>query len=365
MTDAVALHRADPSLPDPPAGAAGAVPRPAAARHGERILIVSDAWQPSVNGVVRTLEALTVELRALGHAVQVIGPERFFSLPLPSYPEVRLALPPPARLRAMIDGFAPTAIHIATEGPLGLAARRHCLARKLRFTTAFHTRFPEYLACRLPVPLTWSYAALRRFHAPADAVMVATPRLERTLRGRGFTRLRHWTRGVDTELFRPRDKSHLDGPRPISLYVGRVAVEKNLEAFLALDLPGCKYVVGDGPQLRWLQRRHPAVRFLGYKQGEELARCYAAADVFVFPSRTDTFGLVLLEALACGVPVAAYAVPGPLDVIGRSMVGCLDDDLGRAVQAALAVPAAACRAYAMGFTWRNSARQFAAIAAAA
>ena len=365
MTRAIALQRADPSLAGTPAGAVPAPSRPAATRHGARILIVSDAWQPSVNGVVRTLESLTAELRALGHAVLVIGPERFFSLPLPSYPEVRLALPPRARLRAMIEAFAPTAIHIATEGPLGLAARRHCLARKLPFTTAFHTRFPEYLACRLPIPLAWSYAALRRFHAPAAAIMVATPRLERTLRSRGFTRLRQWSRGVDTELFRPRDKAFLAGPRPIALYVGRVAVEKNLEAFLGLDLPGCKYVVGDGPQLRALQRRHPAARFVGYKQGEELARCYAAADVFVFPSRTDTFGLVLLEALACGVPVAAYDVPGPLDVIGRSAVGCLDDDLGRAVRTALAVPAAACRAYAMGFTWRDSARQFADIATAA
>jgi glycosyltransferase involved in cell wall biosynthesis len=364
MTRATAFERADPLRHGPFAGPA-APARAAAAPPGARLVIVSDAWQPTVNGVVRTLEWLTAELRALGHEVLVIGPDRFRSVPLPSYPEVRLALRPGARLRALVDGFAPTAIHIATEGPLGLAARRHCLRRGLPFTTAFHTRFPEYLACRLPVPLSWSYAALRRFHAPAAAVMVATPRLERTLRARGFARLRQWTRGVDTDLFRPRDKSFLAGPRPIALYVGRVAVEKNLEAFLALDLPGSKIVVGDGPQLGALRRRHPDVRFLGYRQGEELARCYAAADVFVFPSRTDTFGLVLLEALACGVPVAAYDVPGPLDVIGRAEVGCLDPDLGRAVRAALAVPAAACGAYALGFTWQAAARQFADIALSA
>jgi glycosyltransferase involved in cell wall biosynthesis len=353
----VTLRRVDPSLSGPPASAALAPPRPVVLPAG-RILIVSDAWQPTVNGVVRTLESLTAELRALGHAVLVIGPDRFFSLPLPSYPEVRLAVQPGRRLRAMIEAFAPTAIHIATEGPLGLAARRHCLGRRLPFTTAFHTRFPEYLACRLPIPPAWSYAALRRFHAPAAAVMVATPRLERALLSRGFARLRQWTRGVDTDLFRPRDKGFLAGPRPIALYVGRVAVEKNLEAFLGLDLPGCKYVVGDGPQLRALRRRHPEVRFVGYQQGEALARCYAAADVFVFPSRTDTFGLVLLEALACGVPVAAYDVPGPLDVIGEAAVGCLDADLGRAAMACLGIAPAECRRYAQGFSWQRCAEQF-------
>jgi glycosyltransferase involved in cell wall biosynthesis len=330
-------------------------------RHGARILIVTDAWHPAFNGVVRTIDSVTQELRTLGHEVQVIGTDRFHTLPLPSYPEIRLAWNA-GRLASMIDAFGPDAIHIATEGPLGLAARRYCLRAKMAFTTAFHTRFPEYLASRLPVPLGWSYAALRRFHAPAAAVMVATPTLERTLRERGFDRLRLWTRGVDTDLFRPRDKSFLDAPRPISLCVGRVAVEKNLEAFLRLDLPGTKYVVGDGPQLPSLRRRHPEVRFVGYKHGEELARYYAAADVFVFPSMTDTFGLVLLESLAAGVPVAAYPVPGPLDVIGASGVGSLQEDLGAAARAALAIEPERCRAHALTFSWAASARQFADIA---
>jgi len=328
---------------------------------GARLLIVTDAWHPAVDGVVRTIDSVTDELRILGHEVQVIGTDRFHTLPLPSYPEVRLAWNA-GRLAAMIDAFAPDAIHIATEGPLGLAARRYCLRAKRPFTTAFHTRFPEYLASRLPVPLGWSYAALRRFHAPAAAVMVATPTLERTLREWGFDRLRLWTRGVDTELFRPRDKSFLDAPRPISLCVGRVAVEKNLEAFLRLDLPGTKYVVGDGPQLASLRRRYPEARFVGYKHGEELARYYAAADVFVFPSMTDTFGLVLLESLAAGVPVAAYPVPGPLDVIGASGVGSLREDLGAAARAALAIDPERCRAHALTFSWAASARQFADIA---
>ncbi len=340
-----------------------AAPPPAA---GRRILIVTDAWRPGINGVVRTLESLETELRALGHEPLVIGTDRFRTLAMPSYPEVRLALRPAARLCAMIEEFEPDAIHLATEGPLGLAARQHCLARGRAFTTAFHTRFPEYLTSRrLPVPLAWSYGILRWFHAPSSAVMVATARLAGDLGARGFRRLRLWTRGVDAELFRPRDKSFLDAPRPIALSVGRVAVEKNLEPFLRLEMPGTKYVVGDGPQLAALRRRYPEVRFVGYKQGEELARYYAAADVFVFPSRTDTFGLVLLESLAAGVPVAAYPAPGPLDVIGASGVGCLDEDLGRAVRGALRIPGEACRAYALGFSWRASAEQFAEIAIAA
>jgi glycosyltransferase involved in cell wall biosynthesis len=330
-----------------------------------RILIVTDAWHPAVNGVVRTIDSLIVELRSLGHEVLVIGTDRFSTLPLPSYPEVRLAWRPGARVAALIEEFTPSVVHIATEGPLGLAARRYCIDRGMAFTTAFHTRFPEYLASRLPVPLAWSYAALRRFHAPSAAVMVATPTLENLLRSRGFQNLRLWTRGVDTSLFRPRDKSFLDAPRPISIYVGRVAVEKSIEAFLALELPGTKYVVGDGPQLAALRRRYPKVRFAGYRHGEELARYYAAADVFVFPSRTDTFGLVLLESLACGVPVAAYPVAGPLDVIGHSDVGCLDEDLGAAVRRAIGIPADRCRAYALAFSWASSARQFLDIALSA
>lgn len=258
----------------------------------------------------------------------------------------------------MIDDFQPSAIHIATEGPLGLAARRHCLKQGYEFTTAFHTRFPEYVQARWRVPLSWTYRWLRWFHAPASGVMVATPAMEAVLRNRGFSNLKRWSRGVDTRLFQPRPKDFLSYPRPIALYVGRVAVEKNIRAFLDLDLPGTKVVIGDGPQRAALCRRYPDVRFLGAKNGEDLARHYAAADVFVFPSRTDTFGLVLLEAMASGVPVAAYPVEGPLDVVDGSGAGCLDWDLGRAVEGALAIAPESCRAHALTFSWESSARQF-------
>lgn len=323
-----------------------------------RILIVSDAWHPQVNGVVRTLNTTRAELEALGHAVEIVGPDRFRTVPMPTYPEIRLAVAPGRPLARAIEAFAPEAIHIATEGPLGFAARRHCLRRGLPFTTAYHTRFPEYLRDRAPIPLALSYAVVRRFHAPAQAVMVATQSIEDDLKRRGFANIRRWSRGVDTALFRPREKGFLDLPRPISMYVGRVAVEKNIEDFLRLDLPGTKVVVGDGPQLGELRQRHPEARFLGARHGEDLARHYAAADVFVFPSRTDTFGLVLLEALAAGVPVAAYPVPGPLDVIGDSGAGALDEDLGRAVRAALAIDPRTCREHALRFSWRASAEQF-------
>jgi len=323
-----------------------------------RIVIVSDAWLPQVNGVVRTLMRTMDELVSLGHQTQVVSPDLFHSIPCPTYPEIRLALKPGRRLTRLIDAFQPCAIHIATEGPLGVAARRYCLRRKLPFTTAFHTRFPEYVQARIGLPLSVGYAALRRFHAPSHGVMVSTERLEQDLAGRGFRRLKRWTRGVDTELFRLRDKSFLDLPRPIHLYVGRVAVEKNIDAFLSLDLPGSKLVVGDGPRMAELARRHPKVHFAGPRQGEDLARHYAAADVFVFPSRTDTFGLVLLEALACGIPVAAYPVPGPLDVINGADVGFLDEDLASAARKALGIPAQRCRDYALQFSWRRSAEQF-------
>jgi len=323
-----------------------------------RIVIVSDAWLPQVNGVVRTLMRTVDEIRALGHEASVISPDLFRNLPCPTYNEIRLAVKPGRKLARLIDSFQPCAVHIATEGPLGIAARRYCLRRKLPFTTAFHTRFPEYVQARIGLPLSVGYAALRRFHAPASGVMVATASLERDLAGRGFSNLRRWTRGVDTDLFRPRDKSFLDLPRPIYLYVGRIAVEKNLDAFLDLDLPGSKLVVGGGPQMGELARRHPRVRFAGPRQGEDLARHYAAADVFVFPSRTDTFGLVLLEALASGLPVAAYPVPGPLDVIDGAGVGFLDEDLASAAHRALAIPSQRCRDYALNFSWRHSAEQF-------
>jgi glycosyltransferase involved in cell wall biosynthesis len=323
-----------------------------------RILIVTDAWYPQVNGVVRTLATTRAELEKLGHTVDVIGPDRFRTFPMPTYPEIRLALRPGGRLKGMIDGIRPDAIHIATEGPLGFAARRYCLQRGIPFTTAYHTRFPEYVRDRAPVPLALMYAIVRRFHAPAHSVMVATPSIESDLKDRGFHNIRRWSRGVDTDLFHPRDKSWLELPRPVFLYVGRVAVEKNIEAFLKLDLPGSKLVVGDGPQRADLAARYPQVHFAGARHGEELARYYAAGDVFVFPSRTDTFGLVLLEALASGLPVAAYPVPGPLDVVGGSDVGVLDEDLGKAALAALHIPPDRCRDYALTFSWRASAEQF-------
>ena len=323
-----------------------------------RIVIVTDAWLPQVNGVVRTMLRMVDELGALGHEVRVISPDLFRSVPCPTYAEIRLAVLPRRRLRRLIDQFQPCAIHVSTEGPLGRAARSYCRRRAYPFTSAYHTKFPEYVQARIGVPVGLCYGVLRRFHAASAGVMVATPTLRRELAARGFDRLLSWSRGVDTTLFRPRDKGFLDLPRPIFLYVGRVAVEKSVEDFLALDLPGSKLVVGDGPQLAEMTRRYPAVHFAGARHGEDLARHYAAADAFVFPSRTDTFGLVMLEALASGLPVAAYPVPGPLDVINGAPVGRLDTDLGRAAMSCLEIAPEACRRYAQGFSWRHCAEQF-------
>ena len=323
-----------------------------------KFLVVTDAWYPQVNGVVRTLATTGSELEKLGHTVKFIGPNQFRTAPMPGYREIRLALMPRRKLEKLITEYAPDVIHIATEGPLGWAARGICRDRRLVFTTSYHTRFPEYVAKRLPVPCSVSYALLRRFHRWSAAVMVSTPTLSNALASRGFDNLKRWTRGVDTDLFRPRQKDFIADPRPISLYVGRVAVEKDIEAFLDLDVPGTKYVVGTGPLLDTFKRRYPDVRFVGARHGEELARYYAAADVFVFPSRTDTFGLVMLEALASGVPVAAYPVPGPLDVIGDETVGVMDDDLGTAVRKALELDAERCREYALGYSWQAATHQF-------
>jgi glycosyltransferase involved in cell wall biosynthesis len=324
-----------------------------------RIALVSDAWAPQVNGVVRTLTALIGELGAQGHGVTPITPSLFRTLPCPTYPEIRLALWPGRRVARLLDEAAPDAIHITTEGPLGMAARRYCLKRGWGFTTAFHTRFPEYVAARFRVPPAWSYALMRRFHAPSKGVMVATETVRRELAARGFANLRRWSRGVDAALYDPDLRGDFEGlPRPVFLAVGRVAVEKNFEAFLALDLPGSKVVIGDGPRLEELKRRHPEAHFLGKHEGPRLARLYASADVFVFPSRTDTFGLVLLEAMASGLPVAAYPVPGPIDVIGDSGAGVLDEDLRRAALGALAIPRERCRAHALRYTWKASADQF-------
>ncbi|GEP12337.1 glycosyltransferase family 4 protein [Methylobacterium gnaphalii] len=324
-----------------------------------RLLIATDAWHPQVNGVVRSLEQMVRAGEAQGVEPIFLTPQDFRSVPMPGYTEIRLSFVTRAGLIRAFDGHAPTHVHIATEGPIGYAARRACLARGRPFTTSYHTRFPEYLAARAPVPKRWSYAWLRRFHAAASGTMVSTASLKRELTARGFANLMTWTRGVDTELFRPQVSDALAGiPGPIFLFVGRVAVEKNISAFLGLDLPGTKVVVGDGPDRARLQGLHPEARFLGIKTGEELARIYAAADVFVFPSLTDTFGIVLLEALACGLPVAAFPVTGPLDVLSGTGAGVLDDDLRAAALAALEIPRERCREEALRHSWAESARQF-------
>jgi glycosyltransferase involved in cell wall biosynthesis len=327
-----------------------------------KILVATDAWHPQVNGVVRTLGHVAREARALDNEIAFLTPEAFWTVPMPTYPEVRLAIPAPGAIEKRLEREAPDAIHIATEGPLGHAMRRLCMKRGHPFTTSFHTRFPDYVAERLPMPQRWScdltWAWLRRFHAPGAAVLAATPTLAAELTDRGFHDVKLWSRGVDANLFRPREGALLDLPRPIFLTVGRVAVEKNLEAFLSLDLPGTKVVVGDGPARASLAKQFPDAVFLGSRQGEALAEIYAAADVFVFPSRTDTFGLVLLEALASGVPVAAFPAAAPRDVIGEAPVGALDEHLGRACLAALECSREECRAFALGMTWQRSASIF-------
>ena len=322
-----------------------------------KILVATDAWGQT-NGVVFAYQRIAAPVREFGADLAFVTPEGFPTVPLPTYPGIRLALASAAEVGRRIERAEPTHVHIATEGPIGWAARRHCLEKGLVFTTSYHTRFPEYVAARLPVPLSLSYAYMRRFHAPAERTLAPTPSMKRELEARGFGRVELWTRGVDHSLFRPRGASVLDLPRPIFLNVGRVAVEKNLEAFLKLDLPGTKVIVGDGPARARLESAYPEAVFLGEKFGADLAEAFASADVFVFPSRTDTFGVVLIEALASGLPVAAYPVTGPLDVIGETGAGALDEDLGAACHAALAIPREAARARSLDFTWRESARQF-------
>ena len=323
-----------------------------------RILLATDAWAPQVNGVVMTLRNTIRGVEAAGHVVEVIGPDRFHSIPCPTYPEIRLALLPFPLFARLADRFAPDAVHIATEGPVGAAARKFCLREKLAFTTAYHTRFPEYVHARSRLPVRLTYAWLRRFHAPAKAVMVATPAIYADLERRGFGNLAMWTRGVDTELFRPGARLEAGWRHPVFMYVGRVAIEKNIEAFLALDLPGTKLVIGDGPERATLAERYPQVKFAGYRFGAELAALLSGADVLVFPSLTDTFGLVMVEALACGVPVAAFPVPGPLDVIEPGVTGVLHADLKRAIAAALELDRAACVRAASGFSWHAATDQF-------
>ena len=322
-----------------------------------RILIATDAWHPQVNGVVRTLTSLVRSASTLGADIEFLTPDGFPSIGVPTYPGLRVALPNRREIEARIESVSPDAIHVATEGPMGWAMRAYCRRRELAFTTSYTTRFPEYIEARSIIPASLSYAVLRHFHAAGTMTMVATDSLRQELGSRGFRRLGTWTRGVDTKLFTPDDAVELDLPRPIFMTMGRVAVE-NLEAFLALDLPGSKVVIGDGPQKAELERRYPKVKFLGEKTGPDLPRHLAAADVFVFPSLTDTFGVVQLEALACGTPVAAFPVTGPLDVIADHPVGALDADLRSACIRALSMSREACRSFALERSWENSARQF-------
>jgi glycosyltransferase involved in cell wall biosynthesis len=337
-----------------------------------KILIVSDAWHPQVNGVVRTLENIIRVLRASGHHIDMITPDQFRSVPCPSYGEIRLALTTPGMIGRRILAAAPDAIHIATEGPLGLCARSACKKHGLAFTSAYHTQFPEYVSLRtgLPASLVWAY--VRRFHRAAHQVLTATPTLARQLAAHGIGHTTLWSRGVDLQQFRADVEPLADMrrlPPPVQLYVGRIAVEKNIEAFLACPHPGTKVVIGDGPARACLQQKYPHARFLGVRTGAALAAAYASADVFVFPSRTDTFGLVMLEALACGTPVAAFPVQGPLDVVGAAgrgtqsgfdgKVGALHPDLAQAIAEALACDRQTCRAYASLFDWQACAAAFA------
>lgn len=324
-----------------------------------RIVVVTDAWFPQVNGVVRTLRTVGDEVERMGHSITFITPDLFRTVPCPTYPEIRLCINAGARIASMMEAEAPDAVHIATEGPLGMAARRWCLRNDFPFTTAFHTRFPDYVHARFRVPVNWSWAVLKWFHGPSKGVMVATRTLETELNERGLTNTKLWTRGVDLALFRPTKSAlfdHLDAP--VFLFVGRVAIEKNIEAFLKLDLPGTKVVVGDGPQRRQLQAAFPDTVFAGEQHGDMLAMHFSAADVFVFPSLTDTFGLVMLEAMACGLPVAAFPVPGPVDVVTDHRAGVLDTDLAKAARAALTLSGEDAHRHATGYSWENCARLF-------
>jgi glycosyltransferase involved in cell wall biosynthesis len=323
-----------------------------------RILVATDAWHPQVNGVVRTLTSLARSAAALGAEIDFLTPDGFPSIGVPTYPGLRVALPNRREIARRIGAVSPDAIHIATEGPIGWAVRAYCRRRKLAFTTSYTTRFPEYIAVRTIIPADLSYAVLRHFHGAGAMTMIATSSLRQELSARGFRKLGTWTRGVDTNLFKPDIAAELDLPRPIFMTVGRVAVEKNLEAFLALNLPGSKVVIGDGPQRAALELKYPKAKFLGEKTGQDLTTHIAAADVFVFPSLTDTFGVVQLEALACGTPVAAFPVTGPLDVIADHPVGALDSDLRSACIRALSMSRETCRNFALERSWESSARQF-------
>ncbi len=330
-----------------------------------KILLVTDAWEPQMNGVVRTLSKTVESLRANGHVVEIIAPsDGYWTLPLPTYPDIRLALFAKADVARRIVKFGPEAVHIATEGPLGQAARSLCLKWAMPFTTSYHTKFPEYIKARFPfIPLSWPYKFVRDFHNSGGRTMVTTPSMVEFLEARGFTNLAPWARGVDTELFNPAKRAnpedvYKDLPRPIFINVGRVAVEKNIEAFLKLDLPGSKVIVGDGPQMQQLKRKYPDAHFLGAKFSEGLARHFADADVFVFPSKTDTFGLVIIEAMATGTPVAAFPVTGPIDIIPGSRAGVVDNDLQAASLACLDLARKDASAHARTYSWEAVSQTF-------
>jgi len=323
-----------------------------------RIMIVTDAWFPQTNGVVNTLAQTAAWLVRFGHEVMITAPRDFRTVPCPSYPEIRVAVRPGPALARKFAFFRPQAVHIATEGPLGFAARRYCLRKGWRFTTSYHTQFPQYLKSRWPIPLWLSYAVLRRFHGAAQRCMVSTQSVENELRARGFGNLVRWRRGVDTELFRPRSKEFLQLPRPVAAYVGRLAIEKNVDAFLSMPWRGSKIVIGDGPERERLESRYPEAVYVGFRHGQDLATHLAAADVLIFPSLTDTFGLVNLEAMACGVPVAAFPVTGPIDVVDDGVTGALDADLGKAAERALQIDPRACRARALQSSWTACTREF-------
>lgn len=323
-----------------------------------RLVIVTDAWKPQVNGVVTTLGKTRDTIQKLGHQVHVINPSECKTIPCPTYPEIRLALGAKKYVKREITEFQPTHIHIATEGPLGQAARKFCIKNNLAFTTSYHTQFPEYIRERFPIPLSISYKFFRHFHSKAKRTMVGTPHQRKILENRNFKNIALWTRGVDTEIFKPRSKDFLNYPKPIWIYVGRVAVEKNIESFLSLDLPGTKVVIGDGPATNELRTQYPKVKFEGYKFGEELATYIASGDVFVFPSLTDTFGVVMLEAMACGLPVAAFPVTGPRDVVRKGVTGVLDDDLKTAALEALKLDPQDCISQALEYTWEQATLQF-------
>jgi glycosyltransferase involved in cell wall biosynthesis len=323
-----------------------------------KLALITDAWLPQVNGVVTTLLELQDGLWARGHEVVVIEPSAFRRFACPGYREIELAWMPGAQVERMLDDAKPDAIHIATEGPLGSAARRYCLRRGLAFTTAFHTRFPDILTKALHIPQSWGYAWFRRFHAPSSGVMVPTEGMLKILQGYRFQNLRQWSHGVDLSLFQPTPDADLKMPHPVFLYVGRVSYEKNLEAFLKLDLPGTKVVYGVGPLLDTLKAKYPEVEWRGVVPRTELVKIYSAADVFVFPSHSETFGLVMLEAMACGLPVAAFPVPGPLDVVGSSDGGVLHDDLRHAALEALKIPRDRARSRALEFDWKPVCDQF-------